>query len=610
MNNLHRNLLATACLALLGTAGMVSGAQAQTCNGDTNCSLGTQPYTFGANDIFGGGSSLIAPYWRQTADCYGQPADLITKGTPPTFVDEDFINTEGQNCATTQIDGTDTAWYISTGSGSGILGLFGHDPVTYWGVVNENGSNNCNNNFCYVSYAASDAGLGSTDVSVYNNGGNEVEGGVTVTVNAPGGSCANNDSNPYPNPAECYGPMIQFPLSIDPVAEFYANGGTYEKVIGSGQSEIDYHFNVQNGTKYGGLRLSVNSLCGIFNGAITNWNDGSLTADNNGTSLVDPKDPSKSGWSVTLIPVARSDSSGTTSIQTRHLANVCQGVVVNGKNNLYTTGATTISGAGAGSIVGQTYNVSNPNWPGVDTAGFITLAPNSSGVAQYVAFTQSIQQVSKGNHCNSGTQLPPKYTTCIQQGRIGYVGADYVLPYVANSQTNVYNLYSADVENAQGQYIAVSPSAASTAFGSVLPPQTTSAGKYQASLTQNGLRNDPTAWVEGLSPSVPLANPQASGSYPVVGTTNFLGYTCYKTSGTLATLSGLINYQETSKVTTNAKKGILSLSGLSVLPKAWTKGIDDAFHTNKDKLNLQPSVAAASGTTPVCEAVFTNGGGA
>ena len=131
MNNLHRNLLATACLALLGVAGTVSGAQASNCNGMTNCSLGTSPYVFGANDIFGGGSSLIAPYLRQTEDCYGQPADLITKGTPPTFVDEEFFNytaSPAQNCATQHINGTDTSWYISTGSGSGILAAMGHDP--------------------------------------------------------------------------------------------------------------------------------------------------------------------------------------------------------------------------------------------------------------------------------------------------------------------------------------------------------------------------------------------------------------------------------------------------------------------------------------------------
>jgi hypothetical protein len=72
MQKLNHTLLASACVALLGAAGLASSANASTtCYGDTNCSLGANPYVFGANDIFGGGSSLIAPYWRQTDDCYG-----------------------------------------------------------------------------------------------------------------------------------------------------------------------------------------------------------------------------------------------------------------------------------------------------------------------------------------------------------------------------------------------------------------------------------------------------------------------------------------------------------------------------------------------------------
>ncbi len=598
MNKFHRHLLTTACLALLGTAGLVSGAQAQTCNGDPNCSLGTQPYTFGPNDVFGGGSSLIAPYWRQVSDCYGEPADLVTKGTPPTFVDENLFNYTGapkQNCATQHNNTSETTWYISTGSGSGILGLFGHDPVNFWGPVNET---NGNQFFPEVFYAASDAGLGATDLNAYNNGGSYTQGGVTITIAANGAeSCAAGQTNPYPNPAQCYGPMTQFPLSIDPVAIFYTNGGIYEKQSGANKKEVDFHLNVQNGNKSGGLRLSVNSLCGIYNGAITNWNDPSLTADNGGTSLEDPSDPTTSGWSVTLIPVARSDSSGTTSIHTRHLANICAGFSYNGKTNQYTTGATTISGAGAGALVGQTYNVNNPNYPGVDTAGLITLAPNSSGVAQYVAFTQAPN--GEGNKCSKGTKLVAGYSDCIQQGRVGYVGADYVLPFVAESQTNSYNLFAASLQNANGQYITPSPKAVLKAFGSILPPQTSGKGKYCASCTQNGMRSDPTAWVEGLSPSVPLANPTESGAYAEVGTTNFLGYSCYLNATSLANLTGQIAYMETSAINTN-KKGILGAAGLSALPKAWTAAIDDAFITNKDKLNLQLSVAGSKGT-PNCQ---------
>jgi len=596
MQKLNRNLLATACLALLGTAGTVGGAQAQTCFGDTNCSLGADPYVFGANDVFGAGSSLIAPYWRQTDDCYGQPADLITKGSPPTFVDENLVNTEGQNCANTHIDNTDTSWYISTGSGSGILGVFSHDPKTFWGEVNTNGPQY----FPEVYFGNSDAGLGTTDINAYNNGSSSYcQGSTCINIATPGAeSCGSGSTNPYPNPLQCYGPEVQFPLSIDPVAIIYTNAGTYEKTYDpQNGKEIDYHLNVATGNKYGGLRLSVGSLCGIYNGQITNWNDPSLTADNGGTSLEDPNDLTPaSKWSVNLIPVARSDSSGTTSITTRHLAAVCASYGY----NLYTTGATTISGAGAGSIVGNTYNVDNPNWPGVDQVGKITLSPNSAGVAQYVAFTQT--PANEGNTCGSNVKLQTGYSDCIQQGRVGYDGGDYVLPYVNESQTNTYALYSAALQNYNGQWETVSPKGANIAFGSIQPPQTSSNGKYCATCTSFGMRNNPLDWVEGLSPSEPLANPTASDAYPLVGTTQMETYTCFANAAALAVLTGEITYQETSKVTTNKNKGILGEAGLSPLPKVWGKAINDAFVENKDKLNLElSSVSNGKSSNPTCD---------
>jgi hypothetical protein len=244
--------------------------------------------------------------------------------------------------------------------------------------------------------------------------------------------------------------------------------------------------------------------------------------------------------------------------------------------------------------------VNNPNYPGVDQAGKITLAPNSAGVAQYVAFTQSVSQES-GDQCTTPTVLPNGYNTCIQQGRVGYDGADYVLPYVNNSQTNDYNLFSAALQNANGQWESVSPKGAATAFAGIQPPQTSSNGKYCATCTDFGMRNNPLDWVEGLSPSEPLANPTANNAYPLVGTTQMETYTCFANADALAILSGEINYQETSKVTTNAHKGILALSGLSPLPKQWTKAIDDAFVTNKDKLNLElSSVSDGKSSNPNC----------
>lgn len=60
------------------------------------------------------------------------------------------------------------------------------------------------------------------------------------------------------------------------------------------------------------LRLSADTLAGIYLGQITNWNDGRLAKDNPGMSL--PNEP--------VIVVHRSDGSGTSNILTNYLAAV------------------------------------------------------------------------------------------------------------------------------------------------------------------------------------------------------------------------------------------------------------------------------------------------
>jgi phosphate transport system substrate-binding protein len=70
------------------------------------------------------------------------------------------------------------------------------------------------------------------------------------------------------------------------------------------------------------LYLSRRSYCGIFTGAITNWNHPSLTADNGGQLSAN-------------LPIrvhVRADSSGTTELLTRHLDAVCTGDGASGYN--------------------------------------------------------------------------------------------------------------------------------------------------------------------------------------------------------------------------------------------------------------------------------------
>lgn len=58
------------------------------------------------------------------------------------------------------------------------------------------------------------------------------------------------------------------------------------------------------------LTLTREQVVGVYNGSITNWNDTSFHAHNDPNSLPN----------ATIIPVARFDSSGSTSIFTRALS--------------------------------------------------------------------------------------------------------------------------------------------------------------------------------------------------------------------------------------------------------------------------------------------------
>ena len=118
-----------------------------------------------------------------------------------------------------------TIWLASASAGPGILSIFGHDP-SFFGFINQQD----NAYFPSVQYAFSTTSLGTTDVGVYNNGGTETQGKSSVTIAAPGAlSCSGKQNNEYPNPLQCFGPLIQFPFAITPIV--FAYNATDEKSV-------------------------------------------------------------------------------------------------------------------------------------------------------------------------------------------------------------------------------------------------------------------------------------------------------------------------------------------------------------------------------------------
>jgi ABC-type phosphate transport system substrate-binding protein len=553
--------------------------------------------------IYGGGATLAAPSTRQAGDCYGvqQTNAGLTPSVgylvqnkaptpPPPFLTPSVITVNAfnytgspaQNCATTQINSSVEVSYLSASSGIGIAAVYTHDAAKQWGPVDGSGDT-----WPYVTFGMSETSLGTTDVNAYNNGG--VEQKITFTASPGAGQ--------YPIPATLYGPLIQFPLFIDPVTLAY--DATYKRVVsGDGSTHTDYHLNLASTIKRtdgsGGLHLDSPTYCAIFNGQITNWNDPSLQSLNSGASLKDPADPG--AFSVPLQIVGRADSAGATSVFTRHLANVCAAV----SGNQYANSASTLPTT----LQGPAYNKLTAPYPPVagETLGKYTLASGADGLAKYVgAFADSSTFGSGegGSSSNNGQT--------IVLGRIGYLGADYVLPAVLNSGGNSYGLNSASLMNAAGKFEPPTAKTALASFGTNLAPQSTSTGAYCTTTSATcgvGLRSDPSAWVQPADKSAALANPSATGGYPIVGTANVLAYQCYATN---AVTKGLINihnttqtagffyWYETSKTTTDPTLGLLTKDGLSILPVGWRNAIEDTFMTNKSKLGLQ--ISTAQGTT-------------
>ncbi|WP_225206566.1 substrate-binding domain-containing protein [Novosphingobium huizhouense] len=420
------------------------------------------------------------------------------------------------------------------------------------------------------------------------------------------------------------GAAIQFPLYVLPVALIY-NPVYGAKVDASGNPVLDasgnpiqYKFNVGqpvtfNGIATGGLRMSKKLYCSVFNGYVTNFNDPLFTALNTkvvnkkttAVSLMDAAD-STTRWNNDGVPirlVGRLDKSGTTDIFTRHLAAACSSVLPTGKANKYTQAAealpySTASGIDLTSVrsdspykptttdtlSGTADMISGAYWSGsalvetigTETIGKFTVADGSSRLESYIKAAPD-----KGSASDSTVKL---------NGRLGYVGADFVAP-----STGLF-MHAAALEvadtNASKKPLWAMPTAADAqaAFGTkILPPEADKGGKYTASGTFK--RTNPLDWYLALyDGDSTLANPVVG--YPITGTTQFVSGTCFAKPEVrnaltfmLTTLFGQTKLDSTGgKVSTEtftgvkaAKLGIRPQAGLAPLPKAWTVAITETF---------------------------------
>jgi len=564
-----------------------------------------------AAELRGVGASSITNILVQSLNCVGNPGSHAPGNT-------DNLNRAGTNtgslsaipeglfspttptptspafdCNLQEIQPDFQGKYVATGSGTGrsFWRAFSNQlPGTTSSNINPFGTWN------NVQFAFSDAPATASDLAAYD-------------------SNANNTTNRA-------GAPIQFPLYVLPVALAY--NPVYGRFISPTKGLISLSYRVRfptrNGaTITGGLPLSKAAYCGIFNGTITNFNDPIFTALNAGIPLRDANDGG-ARWANVGVPirlVGRLDNSGTTDIFTRHLAVACDGQVPVNKfaqaaealpfdrtsginlssfrsDTRYTPTSTGALAGTVQSLSGAVFVRASGNTPatinatqGAETAGLFMVADGSSGVRDAINFTRAD---------------PVRVGQVVLNGKIGYIGADFVAPAIGQA------LFSAALQVGTGSTFAAPTAAnATAAFGNILPPQTTSnSGAYdendpRTGPTRDGTgtqlvnRGNPLNWTSVLYSTTGESLDNPSTGYPITGTTQYLGYTCYASAATrlaVAEFLGL-NFGKVSADSTNSPislslfrgtspqvLGLLAQVGIAPMPIAWQSAIFSTFLRN------------------------------
>lgn len=617
-------------LATVASMALASGASAQTIPAPSNSD--------GA--LHGAGASAVQNVLVQELNCIGGSNQLGVSSPNPngsfTTIAEPTIGSF--NCATTEVQPNFEGKYVATGSGFGRQ-AWRSNTNQFFNAGTGTGTAGVHNPFVnisgnplwtHVQFAFSEGGASPSDIQAYKN---TSTGAVTVG-----------------------GAPIQFPKYVLPVAIVY-------NPIYATQGATNYRFNVTspqmiNGVNAGGLRLSRELYCKVFNGAVVNWNDPLFTAANGGTSLRDAQDEidNPGRWASQGVPVrlvGRLDRSGTTDIFTRALSQQCGAF---GTNN-YTTNAEALPYA---RVAGA------PDFSGVraDTPYSLGSSAALSGTAPMIGnqyfdrATGTILSVSGGLPSNpaagangTGRYLLGDGSSAIRDailaaadigtgfkvnGKIGYIASDFV----AGSASANPALFAAALQQkpsvAPNSYHMPSAGNAQAAFGTtILPPQSNADGSYNTTDTRlvrnpaggadiQARRNNPIAWYDVLyNPVATLADP--NNGYAITGTTQFLGHQCYQAGNRRSMVEFVMdNFDLYGTRSTGAalptdmfggaSTSIVSNSNIGVVPDNWQRAIRETFFQNTSgglgALNLWMQNSTSRGTTVSNTTVCGSGGSA
>ncbi len=195
------------------------------------------------------------------------------------------------------------------------------------------------------------------------------------------------------------GPILEVPLSAFAISEvFNATGLTIPS---------------------GGVKLSRNSLCGIYEGHIVNWNDPSITADNGGATI--------GNQPITVI--YRSDSAGTTFVLSYGLQVVCaQSNVQSG--NVWSDGVGTASEVGTNPPPALTVEFPAGSIGEKGNGGIASEVDTTPGAIGYVS--TSYVSKSGGNEAYIQNQAGNFVTASVANIQAAIAGG----PFVKSNQTS------------------------------------------------------------------------------------------------------------------------------------------------------------------------------
>ena len=477
--------------------------------------------------LYGGGSTLVEKVYRDLFNTYGN-----TAGTDLCF----GLTTA---CPSTHYNDAVEILYVGVGSGNGLKALEFNDANQYvsggktpdkvpvpstkdFGPFYGTGTGSTwvpgtgvGPAFPSVTFSGSDNTLSQTDLD-------------------------NAKNAPIP-PGLGNNPLIQIPgiiaaiaVPFNPAANWTPGGAS---VLGASSK----------------VQLSTNTLCGIFTGKITTWNNANITKDNGGKRL----------GTGTITVVYRNDSSGTTFIFTNALINQC------GNTANAAGGITAVKTKSTFPVPGQwladntlTYNASAPHYKS-GTSFFINVFNKNHLPANFYN-----DQASSGVVGGASGSGGIKKAILATQGSIGYVSPDFVLPVdktgpaAANLQT--YATFSAGTTPV---YRAPTAGNASPILATTKPPS-----------FGDGSAKNPLAW------GVVNPTPSAASAYPIGGFSFIDLHRCYASADVVAALVGaagggakagyLTWYYGPSSVNQNQPASILAKDGFAPVPAAWKTAIN------------------------------------